>query len=57
MGLTNPFFEFLNIMIFARLELYDHSNDPEEMTHIAKQKPEVVQELLKKIKADTPVMQ
>lgn len=38
------------------LELYDHQNDPEEMTNIAGQKPEVVQRLLKKIEADNPRM-
>ena len=42
---------------YTKLELYDHRKDPEEMKNIAKQNPEVVQELLKKIKSDNPVMQ
>jgi arylsulfatase A-like enzyme len=41
---------------YNQFELYDHRNDPEEMSNIAGENPEVVQRLLRKIKVDKPRM-
>lgn len=41
---------------FTGVELYDHTADPLETVNVAEEKPKVVEELLQRLKRDSPVM-